>query len=226
MILPPPLPSLETRWFFPGTSRDYPALRTWFETITPVPRRADVAAPVWKGRMDNRPDIYLLIPGSHDMGIKWREGQLQIKGRVADVGIHQFGERHNGRVDKWLKWSYKGMPPAWEQLFDLNGSAEFHRIAVYKSRALRKIHLDTMTGAATEVPDSAFVDRGAGIELTDVTLNGQPYCSLAFEAFPDDSGLESAFNTLANTFLATLTAITLTAAQSAAWPAFLAEYRQ
>jgi hypothetical protein len=40
------------------------------------------------------------------MGIKWREGMLQIKGRVEDLGTRHMGTRHRGRVQRWIKWTY------------------------------------------------------------------------------------------------------------------------
>jgi hypothetical protein len=75
-------------------------LTQWFETIALVPKRPGVGPPVWTGRRDDHPDLYLLIPGSDDMGIKWREGELQVKGRVSACGAQVFCGRHQGVVER------------------------------------------------------------------------------------------------------------------------------
>jgi len=40
------------------------------------------------------------------MGIKWRESELQIKGRRENIGVQSFEGGACGRVEQWLKWSY------------------------------------------------------------------------------------------------------------------------
>jgi hypothetical protein len=74
-----PLASHEVRWFFAGKAQQQAALQRWFETTAPMPKRPGVGPPVWQGRLDDHPDVYLLVPGSDDMGIKWREGELQLR---------------------------------------------------------------------------------------------------------------------------------------------------
>jgi hypothetical protein len=96
-----PLASHEVRWFFEGSVEDHLDLKKWFETTEPVKKDAAVGPPSWKGRLDDQPDVYLQIPGSEDLGIKWREGELQIKGRTAILGTQAFGI-HHGRVERWV----------------------------------------------------------------------------------------------------------------------------
>jgi len=93
--------------------------------------------------------------------------------------------------------------------------------SVRKTRALRKVRLDTLTGKALEVDTKAFIDRGLGFELTDLEVAGKAFCSLAFEAFPNDSGMEAAFTEAVETFVDGLTAFDLTAAHSQSYPTFL-----
>jgi hypothetical protein len=101
-----PFASREVRWFFEGKSDQNESLKHWFETVSPIRKNHDVGQPVWQGRLDDQPDIYLIIPGSGDMGIKWREGEFQIKGRVSSLGTQVFCGRHQGEVECWVKWSY------------------------------------------------------------------------------------------------------------------------
>ena len=78
-----------------------------------------------------------------------------------------------------------------------------------------------MTGKAEEVDAQTFVDRGLEIELTDLEVAGKAYCSLAFEAFPNDAAMDAAFTETVEAFVDGLTAYDLTAASSQSYPAFL-----
>jgi hypothetical protein len=192
-----------------------------FETIAPIQKSPGVGPPVWKGRLDDQPDVYLLVPGSDDMGIKWREGELQIKGRVSSLGTQVFCGRHQGEVERWIKWSYANTPASYQRLFVAGKETGLVTVSVRKTRALRKVRLDTLTGKAQEVDAKTFVDRGLGFELTDLEVAGKAYCSLAFEAFPNDSAIDAAFTEAVDTFVDGLTAFDLTAAHSQSYPAFL-----
>ena len=215
-----PLASHEVRWFFEGGVDQHLPLKQWFETVTPVPRSDGLPRPEWKGRQGDQPDIYLLIPGSTDLGIKWREGELQIKGRVAALGAQLFAGRHQGVVERWIKWSYRDLPEPWRRLFVIPADNGLIAVPVRKIRALRKLRLDWFTGTAHEVAGDTPVDRGLAIELTDLECNGKAYCSLAFEAFPDDSGIHLAFTGAAGQFLDGLER-NLPLARSLSYPAWL-----
>jgi hypothetical protein len=210
-----PLASHEVRWFFEGRAEDHLNLKKWFESAAAGP-------PSWKGRDGDQPDVYLQIPGSEDVGIKWREGELQIKGRTAMLGTQVFGRNHYGRVERWVKWSYAKMPDKFRTLF-----AEPTRlpcISVRKTRALRKLHLDTMLGTAQEVDAKTFVDRGLGCELTNLEVAGKRFCSLGFEAFPDDAAMHGAFSTTVSAFLDGLQNVELSAAKSMSYPTWLGQF--
>ncbi len=217
----PPLATYEVRWFFTGPVREYPALRRWFETAVPVAQNPDVGPPQWQERLGGEPDIYLLVPHGTDMGIKWREGQLQIKGQVTSCGLQRFGEGHQGQVERWVKWSYAHIPAAYQQLFANGEKYGLQTIAVHKIRATRKIELDTLTGRAQEVTESTSFSRGLSVELADIEAAGKAYCSLAFEAFPDDAAMSAAFTQVVTAFLAELTEFPLSAAHSLSYPAWL-----
>jgi hypothetical protein len=216
-----PLASHEVRWFFEGKAYQHESLKRWFETIAPIQKSPDVGPLVWKGRLEDQPDVYLLVPGSYDMGIKWREGELQIKGRVASLGSQVFCGRHQGNVERWIKWSYANLPASYQRLFVAEQETELMTVSVWKTRALRKVRLNTLTGQAEEVDAEVFIDRGLGLELTELEIAGKAYCSLAFEAFPNDSAMDAAFTEAVEAFVDGLTAFDLTAASSQSYPAFL-----
>ncbi len=214
----PPFTTIETRWFFDGDSGHHPALRRWFETCAPFPRGADVGAPRWTGRAGGAPDIYLLMPGCADMGIKWREGMLQIKGRVEDLGTRHMGTRHRGRVQRWVKWTYEEVPAACRSLFSSGATHGLATAAVHKTRALRMISLDA--AEPVEVMQGAVLQRGVGCEMTDLELDGKRCCSIAFEAFPDDAAAASGFDAVVTGFLDELP-VSLDAGASMSYPEWL-----
>lgn len=214
----PPFATIETRWFFDGDSGHHPALRRWFETCAPFPRGADVGAPRWTGRAGGAPDIYLLMPGCADMGIKWREGTLQIKGRVENLGARRFGSRHEGRVQRWVKWTCPDVPGDCRSLFDPGAQKGSGTAAVHKLRALRMISLDAAT--PEEVPPALVLERGLGFEMTDLELNGRRWCSIAFEAFPDDEAMLTGFSDAVTTALGGLGEV-LDAGASLSYPEWL-----
>ena len=113
MVTTIPFASHEVRWFFAGQVNQHESLQRWFETVAPFPKHSGVVPPVRQGRRDDHPDVYLLVPSSDDMGIKWREGALQIKGRASSLGTHVFCGRHQGAIERWMKWSYANTPAAY-----------------------------------------------------------------------------------------------------------------
>jgi len=215
-----PLASHEVRWFFEGDADAHPALKRWFETAAPFEKDPGVGAPAWKGRLDGQPDVYLLVPGGDDLGIKWREGERQVKGRVASLGTQVFAGRHQGRVERWVKWSYPELPDAYRRLFD-GGAGGPRTTSVRKTRAQRKVRLDPRTGARREVDAAAAIDRGLGAELASIEVGGRRYCSLAFEAFPDDAAMHDSFTGAVEAFLGELRDVSLGAGASSGYPGWL-----
>jgi hypothetical protein len=165
-----PFASHEVRWFFEGKTNQHESLRHWFETITPIQKHPGVGPPEWKDRLDDQPDVYLLVPGSDDMGIKWREGKLQIKGRVSCLGTQVFCGRHQGVVERWVRWSYANTPTSYQRLFVAGKEMDLVTVSVRKTCALRKVRLDIISGEAQEVDANTIVDRGLGFGLTDLDL--------------------------------------------------------
>jgi hypothetical protein len=206
--------SHEVRWFFKGSIDQHPALRHWVEHGATNPR--------WVGRLGGKPDVYLIVPGSTDMGIKWREGQLQIKGLESSLGTQIFTMRLEGRVERWAKWSFDGKPieGAFTPWFS-NSKASHRIIEVFKTRCLRKVRMNPFTPALIEVAPDALIDRGGSLEVTDLRVDGNAYSSVAFEAFPNDSAMHGDFTAFVNSFLEKLQGVDLNASNSMSYPAWL-----
>lgn len=220
------LASHECRWFFSGSPG--PEVETSFRAAGDWPGSE---SPEWPE--DWREDTYLLIPGSTDMGIKWRiekpgEGQqggrLEFKGLTARMGLCDFGGGSVGFVERWMKWSYSRGTADFQRLL---GDPASRRIRVEKKRILRKIRLDAL-GRDEEVPlkgTGSILDRGLQIELARVRVKGNEFWTLGFEAFPDDSGLPEAFHRNVTGFLADFRAgAPLTAPNSMSYPGWLPQF--
>ena len=212
-----PFVSHEVRWFFERNANQYETLKHWFEVAAAVPKNPNVGRPAW----DDRCDVYLIVPGSDDMGIKWREGELQIKGCVSSLGTQVFCGRHQGMVEHWMKWSYANTPAPYRRLFLTGQETGLVTVSVWKNRALRKVTFDNTTGEPKEVDAAAVVDRCIGFELTQLEVAGKAYYSLAFEASPIDSAMDFAFSQVVEAFLDGLPEINLTTDDSQSYPAWL-----
>jgi len=215
-----PFASCEVRWFLDGDSAQHADIRHWFTECAPFPKERTVRPPEWRGRLGGKPDVYLLLPERSDMGLKWREGTLQIKGLVDELGPRTFANRHEGSVERWIKWTYEELSPAYQRIFDSDVSESLATVSVYKTRALRMFRFD---GAPepTEAPPGKIFERGMGFELTDLEVNAQPYCSVAFEAFPDDASMPAEFVSIVERLLKGLETTALNTGQTGSYPSWL-----
>lgn len=168
--------SIETRWFFQGTAP--PEVVQWFSTAL-----AMVQTP--------RVDTYLHTPGTPDLGIKLREGRIEIKQRVKQLGSHTFHPHVTGVAESWNKWGFPinsvdtavGMEPtAW--------------IPVVKERTLRQYQIIS-AGRIRAIPAWLFPLQRSSIELTNILLNDTPWWSLGFEAIGTDIDLFTPLQTTA-----------------------------
>ena len=53
-----------------------------------------------------RNDDYLLLPGCDTVGVKQRQGKLEVKALVAGPSPFSLGAVV-GRLDQWVKWSFE-----------------------------------------------------------------------------------------------------------------------
>jgi hypothetical protein len=171
-----PLVTCEMRWLLEGPLPDA-ALR-WFER-GPQP----AAAPP-------REDHYLVLPGVTDMGIKQREGRLEIKGRIAVLGSHAIAQGIEGSAERWGKWSYDAASPIGERFAAcLCGGAS---IVVGKARVQRHFLLQP-GGQPQPSAKRDLTRRGFSLELTRIRLASRrgEHWSLGIEAAPDDATLSA-----------------------------------
>lgn len=223
-----PVTSYEIRWFLEGSLAQQDGLKHWFETAEPWPRGAVCMAGHPAGNdgpagnvCAGMVDVHLVIPGASDMGVKWREGLLQVKGRMNAVRTQRFCGRFHGRVERWVKWSYDDLSAFYRTVFAAPPRG-IVTVPVRTERKVRKVRLDPRTGRGEEVAPATRVEHGMTVELTDIEVNGTTFCSLGFEAFPADSSLPEAFIRAVDDCLTSLRVVNLAAANSQSFPAWLA----
>jgi hypothetical protein len=165
-------PTMEVRWFYRG--RIPAEVVAWYSRIGPSPEEQP-------GRMDH----YLRLADNDSLGIKLREGRLEIKQRTGRPEVVDFHPRVSGVVERWRKWSF----PLAENETALTGP-ESTWVAVEKRRRLRRYRVtgDKQVQAA---PGEAKLVGGCELELTRLKAVDQQWWSLCFEAFGDEANLEA-----------------------------------
>lgn len=185
--------SAEIRWFFRGDSLKEQLL-DWFklaeqalvierEPYTPQPE----ALPFVKLEK-RRDDDYLLLPDCGTVGVKQREGKLEVKALVAGPHLFSLGEVV-GQAGQWVRWSFS---PSKELFQDPKAFAQELKsgllksgpwCTVVKNRYLQKVSFDT--GGLVPVSPDKWPDTGCNIELTVIAAgsNAEPWITFSFEAF-------------------------------------------
>jgi hypothetical protein len=151
--------SLEVRWLFPG--------------------QLDAVVAGWFGRFplgaDSREDSYLLDPDLRGLSVKVRAGgALEVKVYGGSPGILDVPGRARGRIQSWQKWSFPFSP-----LLPGGGDPDGWK-PVGKRRLITRFSLDSgRSVAGTTLPTGP---PGCAVELTEVSMGGQAWWSLGFEA--------------------------------------------
>jgi hypothetical protein len=157
------------------------------------------------------------------MGIKWREGRLEIKGREAALGPTMFAPGIEGVRERWIKWSYAGVAIERRFLGLFRSNPATGVVLVEKQRLQRLLALDG-AGDATEVGRDAPRPRGVSFELTRIRVPGatvEAHWSLAFEAFPGHGNIVEPFARIVTRCLEGCPALPLAAERSMAYPRWL-----
>ncbi|MFB2897711.1 hypothetical protein ACE1CI_32740 [Aerosakkonemataceae cyanobacterium BLCC-F50] len=201
------LTTSEIRWFARGTIP--PAIENWF--TADVLRENDRP-------LEQRDDLYLLIPGCEFLGVKLRQNRLETKLRVTELGILQFRNNVIGAAEKWLKTTCED--PKLESLITPEVVAKGQWVKVEKARSqIRYLVADdySLTPASTEETSQ----EGCNVELTQLRVNDNPWWSLGFEASGTDDKLISNLETVAKKLFQTFPEPQLKLVNSYAYPKWL-----
>lgn len=165
------LNSLELRWFISG---ELPLeVSSWFERDK---LGGQLQAP------ETREDVYLYVPECEYMGIKLRQGRLEIKWRQAELEILRF-ERVEGKLEKWGKWLCED--PTTESFQPKHVLSQKSWVRIGKVRSQR-------------------LYDGCALELTQLTIQNNAWWSLALETFGTEpqkmDKLQSIFELIGTTY--------------------------
>lgn len=140
--------TLEVRWFRPGALPLY--VRAWFDGL------GEAQA------LEQRTDTYLVPSESDAVGVKRRQGRLEIKQRTDAPLATRWTDGVEGYVEAWRKWGFQ-LP---------NGAEpETGWVVVHKARQILR------------TPSPGSEDGSCcTLELGTVTLSGRTWWTLCLEA--------------------------------------------
>ena len=172
---------VEMRWFFKGP---LPAnVSAWFGSLGE-----------FLPQLEQRTDLYLAT--REDLGVKLREGRLEIKWRRGPGHPMTISARVQGSAEYWDKWSWKDLQGKAEaQIADLlRESPDDPWIRVPKERHQRKY--DLAVDGLQPILLKPRCERGVILEVTKLRFRGRPWWTVALDllgkAKKADEGLKEA----------------------------------
>jgi hypothetical protein len=178
----------------------------------------------WFQRCEHKPeeqprrvDYYLRHVGIDSLGIKLREGRVEVKQRYRRCGVVRFHERVAGQVEHWRKWSF-GLAESDGDLPGVSTLAPFW-IRVEKRRTLRKYRI--VGNGVMAVREGEDFDQGCALELTSIRVGRAEWWSVGLEAFGEELVLEDALLLVAKHLLAVEEPPVLEVADSYGYPRWL-----
>jgi hypothetical protein len=155
----------EIRWFIQGSA--YGMVHAWLKVLDGL----------YQEELP-RTDLYLIFPGGHDLGVKLRQGKIELKKKLAHHGQYDH-EANAGRIESWIKWSINGE----EGLSPDNNffGDPTHWLPIQKTRFLQKY---AISGDQLILPPRAgFPEKGIAVELSAVKVLGQDWWTFGLECF-------------------------------------------
>jgi hypothetical protein len=200
------LTTYELRWFSPGTIPQ--DIELWFEQNC-------LLEPLQPP--EEREDIYLYLPNSDFLGIKLRQGRLEVKWRTAELGVVGFGEFVEGKAEKWGKWlCCDETKESFQPNLVLNNPCW---VSVQKVRYSQIYQVLGESPQPVSSPEG--VDNGCSIELTHLIIQETSWWSLALEAFGEDVRLMNNLQLTASYLFKNYQVFKLLAQNSYAYPRWL-----
>ena len=169
-------PTVEVRWFYKGA----------------VPPRVEAWFLQGEGEPDQQPsrvDYYLRVVDGASLGVKLREGRIEVKQRYGQYGAERFRERTSGRVAHWRKWSFE-LARMQAEMGNL-GIPDLSWIKVRKERWLRRYEVNGEE-VVVAASDRGYLAPGCEVELTRVYLAGDASWTVCLEAFGGEDAVGSA----------------------------------
>ncbi len=205
--------SCEVRWFFAEPPK---LLVDWFSRRGLAFHSPDESI---------RCDFYLRQPRRKDLGVKLREGNIEIKERTRSLGIRHFTPAVAGRMEQWRKWSFRLASTREggtdEVLAITRGMGNRDWLPVFKDRlmVLYEIHEEERV---VLLDQSLIIKEGCGVELTRLEAQGKTWYTFGMEAFSAARYVRRNLLISADAFLAELPELLLPVEHSFSYPSFFA----
>jgi hypothetical protein len=195
----------EVRWFFEGMPP--PAAVEWF--------RGGNREPEVETR---RVDHYFRLAGVNTLGIKLREGRIELKQRQRQLGVVRFAERVHGVMEQWHKWSMSLAESGTSLAAMVLPGRSW--IGVEKRRQVRSYNV-TDGNEVRVVEAGEFPRRGCSWELAAIRVAGQSWWTTGLEAFGDEGDTPGDLLRVAQLLLSDRVPQTLEAKDSFSYPEWL-----
>jgi hypothetical protein len=169
----PAFPTVELRWFQEGAT---PAgVLDWLQALGPAEKQIP------------RVDYYLRLADEPALGVKLRDGRLEIKKRTVRYGEVQIQSKVAGVLEGWRKWAFVLIDPG----LDLHRSPDKVSpwLPVRKARQLLRFAL--VGDRRLLIQGRLRPERGCEIELTSVSLGMRRWWTLGLEAYGPESSVKN-----------------------------------
>lgn len=130
---------------------------------------------------DPRTDYYLPLKNQDDIGIKLREGNVEIKQRIARTKKENISELANGYFENYIKWSFSSAEkdPLFQEIIE---GEKFNWLGVRKERIGYKLK-ENQNGSIIRVKLDEFPEYGCQVEYTRIKIKEELWYSLCLEWF-------------------------------------------
>jgi hypothetical protein len=200
-------PTAEVRWFWPGDAPD--AALTWLRA-----QNGDIPAE------ETRTDHYLRIDATDTLGVKLREGHIELKQRTEAPRPKHLTDHAHGLIERWVKWSF-GLARERPVLRRLVASQAW--VGVKKRRWLKEYRV-TPSGSLSPHRADGNPAGVCGLEITQVTVSNAAsprWWTLGLEASGDADTLTETLHRTAEVLLAVPFPAAMTTENSYSYPQWL-----
>jgi hypothetical protein len=159
--------SKEIRWFSQDENEQ---ISKWFRSkelffAATVPRR----------------DFYLPLPNKEDIGIKLREGKIEVKYRINKPKLGKLTDDTEGFYENWEKWSF-GVKEGNQLSKKIIQEKKYDWIEIYKERIGLKITKNE-NGKIELLNIKEFISYGCQVEYTRILVKDQEWFTFGLEWF-------------------------------------------
>ncbi|MGA8855351.1 MAG: hypothetical protein WB492_14350 [Christiangramia sp.] len=161
--------SKEIRWF---SNTEDQGISKWFEENGYIFENSEP-----------RTDYYLPLKDQEDLGIKLREGNIEIKQRMSRSEKEKLVKRVKGYFEHYIKWSFTSTE---EDILiqEINEEEKYKWLAVRKERIGYKLK-ENQNGSIIRIKMDEYPDYGCQVEYTRLKIKDELWYTLALEWFGD-----------------------------------------